>query len=142
MSVVSIWRASPGRVMKGDAPASCACVSGNPPARKSAHLDDRYSGAMASISLRRGSDADRGFGRSSYLTSALLVGSAGLIDLVEVCAVLEVRLVGLVPAAERFLDGEERNGLELSLVLLGGLGIARAIVVLASDVLAFRRVEV
>jgi len=66
-----------------------------------------------------------------------MAGSLAQVDLVERCAIGEVRLVGLGPAAEGIVDREQRELRELRRVLGLGLVGGRAVVVAARDVLAF-----
>src|SRR6266508_624965 len=64
------------------------------------------------------------------------------VDLVEDAAVLEMRLLRLRPAAERFVDREQLHLRELAFVFLGRLRVARAIEMLAGDVLALWTIKV
>ena len=65
-----------------------------------------------------------------------------MIELIEDTAVVEVNLLRLLPAAEHLVDGEEIHLGELPDVLGRDLGIARPVVVLAGEILAFLAVEI
>ena len=61
-----------------------------------------------------------------------------LVDLIEDAAVGEMRGLRLLPAAERFVDGEQIHFAELCCVLRGGRLQTRPVVVAAGDVLPLR----
>src|SRR5919109_4914387 len=67
---------------------------------------------------------------------------ARLIDLVEDAAVVEMLLLCCFPATKHIVDGKGCDLRKVLLVRGSHLGIGRAIEVLRSNLLAFRRVEV
>src|SRR5687768_341121 len=81
---------------------------------------------------------DLGLGVAARL--ATVIGLA-LVDAVEDAAVGEVGGLGLLPAAELPVDGDQRDILELRAVLGEELGVPRPEVVLADQVLGARAVE-
>src|SRR5438045_114400 len=65
-----------------------------------------------------------------------------LIDFVEEAALVEVGILGLLPAAKDFVDGEEVELGKHSAVLGGGFLATRAVKTPAGDVLAFVGIEI
>src|SRR4051812_4359268 len=63
------------------------------------------------------------------------------IDLVEHTGIVKVRRLRLLPAAEHIVDGEQLDFGEIAFVLPGDRRIARPIMVLRGDFLAFGRVD-
>ena len=65
-----------------------------------------------------------------------------LVDLIEVCAVGEMYLVGVLPSAKNLIDGEELHLSEVLRILFAGLHQPRSIVVLGRYFLAFGGIEI
>ena len=76
--------------------------------------------------------------RCRYVMWALL---ARLVELVKLPAVGKVRLLRLLPAAERVVDGHKLHLREFALVLLRHGRVGRTIEILRTDLLPLRRVQ-
>src|SRR3954463_9721996 len=94
-------------------------------------MEERKSGGLALRPLVR----------SSSLPLVRSLTSLMLLDLIEHAAVREVGGLSLIPTAKHVVDGEQGDlGEDLCELLFAPL--ARAVVVLGRDVLAFFRIEV
>src|SRR5258705_3853948 len=78
-----------------------------------------------------------GFGARPAAFPECLLLFRWLIDFVEQAALVEMGILGLLPAAKDFIDGEESELGKHSAVFCGGLLVARAVKIPAGDVLAF-----
>ena len=77
--------------------------------------------------------------------AALSISRSGLlarhVELVELSAIGKMHLLRVLPVAEEVLELEQLHRRKLFGIFCGHLGIGGTVVVLAGDVLPFRRVE-